>query len=257
MTEIDLPLPPARKFYFASDFHLGTPDAASSRERELRIIRWLEASAADGAAIFLAGDLFDFWFEYSKAVPKGFTRFLGKLSELTDRGIPVHIFTGNHDMWMSGYLKAECGVVVHTDPVVLKTTNHRLLIGHGDGLGPGDIAYKRLKKVFTSPVARFLFRWLHPDIGIALAMRWSRNSRLANDAREEKFLGEEREFLLAWCRETEQRIHHDFYIFGHRHLPLDIEVGTGSRYINLGEWVHFSTYAEYNGEHLQLKSFDK
>lgn len=255
MMELDLPLPANSKFYFASDFHLGTPDSISSRERELRIIRWLDATVQDAAAIFLAGDLFDFWFEYRNAVPKGFTRFLGKLSELGDRGIPVHIFTGNHDMWMSGYLETECGVVVHTDPVVLNTGRHRLLVGHGDGLGPGDVAYKRLKKVFTSPVAQFLFRWLHPDIGIALAMRWSRSSRLSNEAREEKFQGEDREFLLAWCRETEKRIHHDFYIFGHRHLPLDLEVGPASRYINLGEWVHYSTYVEYDGQRLELKSF--
>lgn len=256
MTELDLPLPENRKFYFASDFHLGTPDQASSREREIRIVRWLDASAKDAAAIFLAGDLFDFWFEYQKAVPKGFTRFLGKLSALGDNGIPVHIFTGNHDMWMSGYLEAECGAKVHFNPIVVRTQNHRLLVGHGDGLGPGDRAYKRLKKVFTSPLARFFYRWLHPDIGIALALRWSRSSRLANNAREEKFLGEDKEFLLAWCKEQEQQKHHDYYIFGHRHLPLDIEAGPSSRYINLGEWVHFSTYAEYDGKRLELKSFN-
>lgn len=252
-----MPLTPAegKKIYFASDFHLGVPDAESSRLREERIIRWLDDSAEDAAAVFLVGDLFDFWFEYKRAVPKGFVRFQAKLAELTDGGIPVHLFTGNHDLWMFGYLTDELGVSIHHQPLVLQTGAHRILIGHGDGLGPGDRTYKVLKKVFTSPVAQFLFRSIHPDLGIRLAQRWSRSSRLANQQKAEQFKGEDREFLLAWCRETENIRHHDFYIFGHRHLPLDLAVNGRSRYINLGEWVHFNTYAEYDGTNVQLKTF--
>ncbi|MFM7195188.1 MAG: UDP-2,3-diacylglucosamine diphosphatase [Bacteroidota bacterium] len=256
MPELKRELPAGKRFYFASDFHLGVPDAATSLQREKKIIQWLDTVAADAAIIFLPGDLFDFWFEYRKAIPKGFTRFLGKLAELTDRGIDIHLFTGNHDLWMFGYLQQEIGVTVHHDPVTLVTGHHRILIGHGDGLGPGDKSYNLLKKIFTSPIAQFLFNWLHPDIGIALAQRWSRHSRISNMKAEEKFKGEEREFLLAWCRETEKREHHDYYIFGHRHLPLDLSVGEGSRYINLGEWVHFSPFAAYDGTTVELKTFN-
>ena len=256
MVELNLSLPAGKRFYFASDFHLGVPDASTSLAREKKIVRWLDSVSSDAGAIFLPGDLFDFWFEYHRSIPKGFTRFLGKLAELSDKGIPVHLFTGNHDLWMFGYLKDEIGASIHHNPILLQTAHHRILIGHGDGLGPGDRFYKVLKKVFTSAVAQFLFRWLHPDIGIALAHRWSRHSRISNMNKEEKFNGEEREFLLAWCRETEQRSHHDYYIFGHRHLPLNLEVGAGSRYINLGEWVHFSPYAVYDGNSIDLKTFE-
>jgi len=256
MDELRIELPAGKRFYFASDFHLGVPDAATSLAREKKIIRWLDQVAQDAAAVFLPGDLFDFWFEYRHSIPKGFTRFLGKLSELSDKGIPIHLFTGNHDLWMFGYLHEEAGVTIHRNPIVLVTGHHRILIGHGDGLGPGDRFYKVLKKIFTSPVAQFLFRWLHPDIGIAIANRWSRHSRISNMQKEEKFKGEEREYLLTWCRETEARMHHDFYIFGHRHLPLDLAVGQGSRYINLGEWVHFSPFAVYDGTTLELKAFE-
>lgn len=255
MPELKRALPDGKRFYFASDFHLGVPDADTSLEREKKIIHWLDTVAQDAAIIFLPGDLFDFWFEYRKAVPKGFTRFLGKLAALTDRGIEIHLFTGNHDMWMFGYLQQETGVTVHHHPVTLVTGPHRILIGHGDGLGPGDRTYKLLKRIFTSPIAQFLFNWLHPDIGISLAQRWSRHSRISNMKAEEQFKGEEREFLLAWCRETEQHQHHDFYIFGHRHLPLDLPVGKASRYINLGEWVHFSPFAVYDGHTIELKTF--
>lgn len=253
--ELHLTIAEGKKIYFASDFHLGVPDPASSREREQRICRWLDEVSEDAAAIFLVGDLFDFWFEYSTAVPKGFSRFLGKLAELTDRGIPVHLFTGNHDLWMFGYLEQELGVSVHHHPIVLLTGNIKILVGHGDGLGPGDGTYKILKRIFTSRFAQFIFSWLHPDIGIRLAHRWSRNSRIANTRKEEEFKGKDREFLLSWCRDTQATRHHDWYIFGHRHLPLDLEVAPGSRYINLGEWVNFSTYAEFNGTQASLKTF--
>jgi len=253
----ELEFPADRKLYFASDFHLGIPNHGDSVDRERRLVRWLEMAANNNGVVFLVGDLFDFWFEYRKVVPKGHVRFLGKIAELTDRGIPVHIFTGNHDLWMFGYLQQELGVTVHHQPVLVKSGNQRILVGHGDGLGPGDRSYKLLKRVFTSGFAQFLFSWLHPDIGIGLALRWSRSSRLANQKQEEEFKGEEREFLLAWCKETEAIQHHNYYVFGHRHLPLDLRVGESARYINLGEWVHFTTYAVYDGREMQLLHFEK
>lgn len=244
-----------KKIFFASDFHLGIPNPESSIEREKRIIHWIESIKNQASAIFLLGDLFDFWFEYHKAVPKGHVRFMGSLAQLTDQGIPVYVFTGNHDMWTFGYLERELGVKVFHNPIVLNTEKHRFLIGHGDGLGPGDSSYKVLKKIFVSPLARFLFSWIHPDLGISIAQIWSKNSRISNQKKEEKYGAEEKEFLLTWCREEEKKNHHDFYIFGHRHATMDLMAGPESRYLNLGEWVHGSTYAEYDGEQLSLKTY--
>lgn len=203
------------------------------------------------------GDIFDFWFEYRHAVPRGYVRLLGKLAELSDQGVPITFFTGNHDMWMFDYFPKELGVTVCREPVVVSTNTHSLVIGHGDGLGPGDGAYKVLKRFFNSRLCQWLFARIHPNLGIAIARYWSGKSRIGNTKKEEKFEGEEKEFLLAWCRDMEKKKHHDFYIFGHRHLPLDLPVGDRSRYINVGEWVHFSSYAVYDGNTVELKDFAK
>ena len=256
MQTLKLNIEPGKKIYFASDFHFGAPNHEISLGREKKVVAWLDSIKADAGYIFLLGDLFDFWFEYSQAVPKGFVRFLGKLAELKDLGINIKIFTGNHDLWMFDYLPKEIGAQIFSDPILLKVDSVRLLLGHGDGLGPGDRTYKLLKKIFTSKVCQWLFARIHPNLGISLAHRWSRNSRISNMKLEEKFQGEDREFLLAWCRETEKKEHHDYYIFGHRHLPLDLKVGDTSRYINLGEWVHFSPYAVFDGNKMEFKSFD-
>ncbi len=248
-------LPPGKKIYFASDFHLGVPDHASSTAREKRIVKWLDAVSADAHAIYLLGDIFDFWFEYSQAIPKGFIRLQGKLAQLRDAGLAIYFFTGNHDMWMFDYFEKELGIVIYRNPQILEIGKHKMLIGHGDGLGPGDTTYKFLKKFFNSRVCQWLFARIHPNLGMRMAMYWSRQSRISNTRTEEKFEGEENEFLLTYCRELESTAHHDFYIFGHRHLPLDLNVGEASRYINLGEWVHFDTYAEYDGQEVLLKKF--
>jgi UDP-2,3-diacylglucosamine hydrolase len=248
-------LPAGKKIYFASDFHLGVPDHASSIAREKRIIAWLDSIKTDAHAIYLLGDIFDFWFEYRHAIPKGFIRFQGKLAELRDSGIPIYFFTGNHDMWLFDYFKKELGIVIYRDPQTIHCGNQKLLIGHGDGLGPGDTTYKILKNFFNSGVCQWLFARIHPNLGISIANYWSRQSRISNMKLEEKFTGEENEFLLTYCRELEKTNHHDYYVFGHRHLPLDLAVSSSSRYINLGEWVHFDTYAEYDGKVVSLKKF--
>jgi UDP-2,3-diacylglucosamine hydrolase len=250
-------LPADKKIFFASDFHLGVPTRQQSLDREKRIVRWLDQVKQEAHSIYLMGDIFDFWFEYKHAIPKGFIRLQGKLAELTDSGIPVIFFTGNHDMWMFDYFTTELNIPVYRDPLLLEINNRKILIGHGDGLGPGDVSYKILKKFFTSRVCQWLFARIHPNLGIGLAHYWSRKSRISNVKREEKFKGEENEFLLAHCRELEKTSHHDFYIFGHRHLPLDLKVNDNSRYINLGEWVHFNTYAEFDGKEIKLLTFDK
>jgi UDP-2,3-diacylglucosamine hydrolase len=244
-----------KKLFFASDFHLGVPDHASSLAREKRIVSWLDSIKHEAHTIFLLGDIFDFWFEYRHAIPKGYIRLQGKLAELRDAGIPIIFFTGNHDMWMFDYFEKELDIPIYRKPEVLFVGQHKLLIGHGDGLGPGDRTYKILKRFFNSKVCQWLFARIHPNIGIGIANYWSRSSRITNTKKEETFQGEEGEFLMVYCRELEKHDHHDFYIFGHRHLPLDLKINDSSRYINLGEWVNFSTYASYDGSSLELKTF--
>jgi len=211
----------------------------------------------DASALFLVGDIFDFWHEYKKAIPKGFIRFQGKLAELADSGLPIYLFTGNHDMWMFGYFTEELGIDVFREPITLKTNGKNLLIGHGDGLGPGDQKYKLLKRVFDNKVCQWLFRQIHPDLGIRIANKWSANSRISSSTNEtEKFLGEG-EWLWTYAKEIEKHSHHDFYVFGHRHLPLDLEVNENSRYINLGEWVNYNTFASFNGKDFVLEKFEE
>jgi UDP-2,3-diacylglucosamine hydrolase len=245
-----------KKIFFASDFHLGAPDAISSKNRETKIIQWMDSIQDDAAAIFLVGDLFDFWFEYETVIPKGHIRFLGKLATLRDKGIPICVFTGNHDLWMNDYLTKELGIPVHSNPIEIQIEGKKFLIGHGDGLGPGDNKYKLLKKVFTNKTCQWLFKWLHPDLGIRIATIWSRNSRIGNLNKNENVFKGEDEWLWQYCKKVQESRDFDFYVFGHRHLPLDLPVGKHSRYINLGEWVTQYTYGEFDGTAFSLRTFE-
>jgi UDP-2,3-diacylglucosamine hydrolase len=244
-----------KKFYFASDFHLGAPDAASSLAREKKIVQWLDSIQADAQALFLVGDIFDFWFEYRHAIPKGFIRLQGKLAELTDKGLPVYFFTGNHDMWMFDYFTRELNIPVIRQPLSIQVNDKKLFIGHGDGLGPKDHVYKILKRIFANKLSQWFFARLHPNLGIGLANYWSRQSRIRHTQTEEVYKPG-KEWLVFYCTQMEQQQHHDFYIFGHRHLPLDLAINTRSRYINLGEWVNFCSYAEFDGQTVTLKYFE-
>ena len=252
---MQIDLPRNKKIYFASDFHLGVPDKASSLEREKKIVRWLDSCRKDAEAIFLVGDLFDFWFEYKNTIPKGFSRFIGKLAEISDSGIPLIFFTGNHDMWMYDYFTQEINAQIIYNPIQLKVNETKIFIGHGDGLGPGDKSYKFLKKVFRNKFLQWCFHWLHPNIGIGLANFWSRKSRAGASLEDEKFLGDD-EWLWTYAKEKEAEEHHDIYIFGHRHLPIDVPVGENSRYLNLGEWIKYHTYAVFDGINFELKTFE-
>lgn len=244
-----------KSLYFASDFHLGAPDPIKSKEREKRIIRWLDSIADDARAIFLVGDIFDFWFEYGEVIPKGFIPFISKISQLRDQNIPIYFFTGNHDLWMKTYFTEELGIPVFHEPIQVSVGKKVLMVGHGDGLGPGDESYKLLKKVFTNPFSKWLFRWFHPDLGIKIAKAWSGRSRISNlEKNEGQFLGE-KEWLWQYCKEVEVTNHHDFYIFGHRHLPLELPVGDSSTYYNLGEWVSQNTFLKIDQEGASLTEF--
>ncbi len=246
-------LPEGEKVYFASDFHLGAPNQEESLHREKKIIRWLDQIQHDAAAIILVGDIFDFWFEYNNVIPMGFVRFQGKVAELRDKGIPIFFFTGNHDMWMFDYFPRELGIPVYSAPVNFQIGDQSFFVAHGDGLGPGDHFYKFLKGFFSSGLCQWMFKWLHPNVGVWLAKTWSGRSRNKNAVKDAEFLGEE-EYLLQFVRTSETEQHFDAYLFGHRHLPLDIEVGK-SRYINLGEWIKHFTYASFDGEKLLLEKF--
>ncbi len=245
------------KIYFASDFHLGVNANSTSLEREKTLARWLDMIAVDASEIYLVGDLFDFWFEYKYTVPKGFVRLLGKLAELKDKGINIEVFTGNHDMWMFGYLTDELGIPVHKQPVQKEFFGKKYFIGHGDGLGPGDHGYKFIKKVFANPVCQWLFARLHPNFSFGLANFWSGQSRISN-ASPDHFLGENDEWLVQFCKETLMKTHYDCFVFGHRHLPIDFHFkNQNSRYINLGDWVRYNTYAVIDAHGIELKSWEK
>jgi UDP-2,3-diacylglucosamine hydrolase len=246
------------KTYFLSDFHLGVDARLSSKAREAQLIRWMDLASQDAEAIYLVGDLFEFWFEYKTVVPRGFVRFLGKLAALRDAGISVHVFTGNHDLWMFDYFREELGIPVYQGPLHCQIGDKTFFIGHGDGLGPGDRGYKCMKKVFTHPVSQFLFRWLHPDLGIRLAGFLSRRSRAATPPKERLWMGDEGEWLLQYCeRKISVGYCPDFFIFGHRHLPVDRYLSNQkSRYINLGDWLHHNSYAVFDGSTLALCFFE-
>jgi len=241
--------------YFISDAHQGIHNHSKRLEREKKLVRLLDEAAKDATEIFLLGDIFDFWFEYRTVVPKGFVRLLGKIAQITDAGIPVHYFTGNHDMWIFKYFSDELGVTMHYSPVERTFDGKLFLIGHGDGLGPGDHGYKLLKKVFSGKVSQFLFSWIHPDIGAGIALFFSKKSRLANESKDDIFLGEEKERLIAFCIKALNKKPFDYFIFGHRHLPLYIEIVPGVKYINTGDWVKSYSYAVFNKGQLHLKFF--
>lgn len=247
-----------KKIYFASDLHLGAPNYEQSLKREKHFVSWLDEVSKDAQAIYLVGDLFDFWFEYKKAVPKGFVRLLGKLAELSDAGIELRLFTGNHDMWIFDYLPQEIGLKLYREPIEVEFGAHKFYIGHGDGLGPGDHGYKFIKKIFSNPFLQWCFARLHPNFGIALADYFSKSSRAKTGDSDATFLGEENEWLVIYAKEILEKKHFDYFIFGHRHLPLDITLNEqGSRYLNLGDWIQYFTYGVYDGQSLELKEYPK
>ncbi|MGB0593048.1 MAG: UDP-2,3-diacylglucosamine diphosphatase [Flavobacteriales bacterium] len=242
------------KIYFASDLHLGVPNREKSLVREKLFVQWLDKIKSDAEAIYLVGDIFDFWFEYKKAVPKGYVRLLGKLAEISDSGIPIHIFTGNHDMWFFDYLEDEINAHIYREPIEISLKGKRFFIGHGDGLGPGDNGYKLIKKIFKNKLCQWLFERIHPNLGISIAQYWSKKSRIANGEKDESYHGE-KEWLTQFCKEKMKTIEVDYFIFGHRHLPLEVDLGNNTTYINLGEWVNYNSYAVFDGKKLELKRY--
>ena len=237
------------KIYFASDFHLGSPNLKESLEREKKIVSWLNEIEKDATSIYLLGDIFDFWFEYKKVVPKGFVRFLAKLADLIEKGIDIHYVVGNHDMWMRDYLEQEIGLKVHSQEFIIEQDHKLIFIGHGDGLGKGDYEYKVLKLIFSSKICKWLFSRLHPNFGISLGQAWSNKSK----RKKESLVNEDKEILVEYCKEQQKNNPVDYYVFGHRHIPINIRIDERSNYINLGDWVHHYSYAVYSDQKLELK----
>lgn len=248
-----------KKTYFASDFHLGINSRLTSLEREKTICRWLESIQHDAEAIYLVGDVFDYWFEYKTVIPKGYSRLFGKLSELTDAGILIYFFTGNHDMWMFRYFEEEMGIPIYREPIIREIHGKTFFIGHGDGLGPGDYGYKFIKKVFGNPICQWLFARLHPNFALQLMLFFSTKSRdaQADNISEVQFMGEDKEWLAVFANQKIQEAPIDYFIFGHRHLVIDWKLKNGkSRYINLGEWLYSNSYAVFDGQNISLQTFE-
>lgn len=245
-----------KKVYFLSDFHLGAPNFEVSLQREKKIVTFLESIRHETKALFLVGDLFDFWFEYRKVVPKGYTRLLGCIASFSDAGIPVHFFVGNHDMWVKDYFQQELGMKVYFEPAQFEFGGKQFLVGHGDGLGPGDYGYKRLKKIFRNPLCQWLFGILPPGIGLGIANFSSSRSRLATGTSDGVFLGEENEWLIQYCKKKLETHAYDYLVFGHRHLPIDFQLKGGARYVNLGDWIRYFTYAVFDGSNLELLALE-
>lgn len=245
-----------KNIYFASDFHLGSPNFERSRQREDRIVRWLNEIEPTCSELFLMGDVFDFWFEYEMVIPKGFVRLQGKLASMSDAGIKIYFFKGNHDMWVKDYFTKELGVEIVSDEKIIERHGKRFFLHHGDGLGPGDRKYKFLRKIFRNPLCQWLFALVPPKIGLGIANRWSAHSRLASN-QAEVFHGAEKEWLMVYAKEQLELAHYDYFVFGHRHLPLDVELVPGIQYVNLGEWINYNSYAVFDGVSLRLKYFEK
>ena len=255
MNTYNMPNSELKKTYFLSDAHLGIPNSEESLNREKHLVSFLNEIKQDAKEIYFLGDILDFWFEYKTVVPKGFTRLFGKIAELADSGINIFYFTGNHDMWTFSYFEKELGVKVLRRPITISFNSKKFMIGHGDGLGPGDNGYKWLKKFFSSKVCQKLFSFIHPGFGTGLALYFSKKSRTANGSTDEIFLGEEKERLIQFCKNILEKEHYDHFIFGHRHLPLDIKLSESSKYINTGDWVSHYSYAVFDGDKLELKYY--
>lgn len=242
--------------YFLSDAHLGSRIVNDPRAHEKKLVDWLDHVKADAEAVYLLGDMFDFWFEYKTVVPRGFVRFLGKLAELTDAGIAIHFFIGNHDIWTFGYLENEVGLIVHKEPAVVELYGKKFFLAHGDGLHVEESGFAFIRKIFHSRTAQRLFRLLPPQLGQEFGYRWSKSNREKIKHIENKFLGEEKEHLVIFAKHYAATHDIDFLIFGHRHIALDLQIKDAKRVVILGDFVHIFSYATFDGETFALEYVD-
>lgn len=249
----------SKNIYFASDFHLGVPSYKESLKREKALVAWLNEIKDHAEEIYLMGDVFDFWFEYSKVIPKGYVRLLGKLAEITDAGIPVYLFKGNHDIWAFDYLSKELNIRIHRKPIVKEIQGKLFYLAHGDGLGPGDYTYKFLKQVFESRLCQWFFKWLHPDIGTQLGLIWSnysRTTKINNKKYQQTIIPLEDEILFKYSLKKHQELPNiNYFIFGHQHIPIIHKHSENCELVILGDWITHFTYGVFDGEELRLEYF--
>ncbi len=253
---MDTKIPENKKIYFVSDAHLGLPPREKSLDREKLLVKWLDEIRKDAFEIYLLGDIFDYWFEYKKVVPRGFVRFLGKIAEIQDSGIPVYFFTGNHDVWIFDYLPEELGVEVFHNPISRTFNGKKFYMAHGDGLGPGEKSYKLLKRIFISPILQWLFARLHPNTATGIAHRWSKSSRFSK-GNYVSWLGEEKEHLVIHSKKLLETENYDFFIYGHRHVPKELIIEGKSKVVYLGDWFMNFTYAVFDGEDVKLLKYEQ
>lgn len=244
-----------KKVYFLSDAHLGAKSHTDSHETERKLCRFLDLAKIDAKAIFLVGDIFDYWFEYKNVVPRGFTRTLGKISELTDSGIEVHFFIGNHDIWLTDYLHSECGMIIHREPLKTVIFDKTLFVAHGDGLGEKSVSFRLLRKIFHSKILRILFAAIHPRWTISLAHAWSAHSRINGEIAD--YLGEDKEFLIQFAKEESiKQSDINYFIFGHRHIVLNFKLDDNTHVIHLGDWINHFSYAVLDNQGIRLETFE-
>ena len=241
-----------KKVYFISDVHLGLPNHAKSLERERKLVSWLDQIMPKTEALYLLGDIFDFWYEYKHVVPKGYVRFLAKIAEFTDQGIPVYFFTGNHDVWAYDYFETEIGMQIIRKPTTVEISGKKFHLAHGDGLGPSDVGFKLLKWLFTNKLAQFMFSRVHPNFALWLGNSWSRKKRYGDDVDKLKFVNADDEWLVSYAKDYLKTEKIDFFLFGHRHVAVHLKIGD-AQFINLGDWIHNFTYAVFDGTTLELK----
>jgi len=244
-----------KKTYFISDIHLGSPALNNNLEREKLFVEWLTEAGKDASEIYLLGDIFDFWYEYRKVAPRGFVRTLGKIAELTDNGVDVHFFTGNHDVWVYDYLPSETGVIVHREPYLTTIGDKTFYLAHGDGLDPDDKGYLLLKRLFTSKFTQFLFSRIHPNIAFWFGHQWAKRSRLSKGILPDFVEDVEKEGIVKFARNFICTTPVNYFIFGHRHILLKKELIKDTNILFLGEWFNFFSYAVYDGESVELKKF--
>lgn len=244
-----------KKIYFASDAHFGSRTFDAPLANERRFVRWLDSIKNDAAAVYLVGDMIDFWYEFKYVVPKGFTRFLGKLGELTDAGIEVHWFTGNHDIWIFDYIGKETGAIIHREPLTCELSGKTFYIAHGDGLGDNSLGFKFIRGIFHNKILQKMFTWIHPRWTIPFGLNWSKHSRKTGDDYA-GYLGEDKEHLVLYAKDYLQTNQADFLIFGHRHIMLDLMLTQHSRVVILGDWIKYFSYAVFDGENMWLDQFE-
>ncbi len=249
---------PEKKIYFVTDAHLGMRTDVPVALNEKKLVRWLCSIQADCGALYMLGDMIDFWFEYKEAIPKGYVRFFGKLAEFTDAGIPVYWFTGNHDLWLFKYVQQEIGIVVYKEAQELVILGKRFYLAHGDGLGYAPFSFKLMNGIFHSPFFQTLFRILHPDLGISFGLRWSKHSYYKRKTMELAYLGEDKEHLVLFAKNhlIAAKPAPDYYIFGHRHILLDLQLTQGSRLIIPGDWIREFSYGVFDGNDFLLEHFE-